>query len=182
MSEKQARDIEDCGDSLITIIRSDGPIASFKSLLLNCHLHTLPRVDLNSSLTACVSYLRYLNSLACSVSKSDDVNRRLAQVWIHIHFENDVNDLKESEKNGLPLNRRRQAIPTIVRDSILRAFHGNQFVPQKTRSRLFEWSMPLGRALVESCYLHGTWLILLASEDLANQMYAHLSSMEWLYR
>ncbi|OQD76716.1 hypothetical protein PENANT_c125G07499 [Penicillium antarcticum] len=132
MSAKQARDVEDCGDSLITIIRSDGPIASFKSLLLNCHLHTLPRVDLNSSLAAYVSYLRYLNSLTCSVSKSDDMNRRLAQIWIHIHFENHVNDLKESEKNGLPLNRQRRAIPTIARDSILQAFHGNQFVPQKT--------------------------------------------------
>ncbi|KAJ5959162.1 uncharacterized protein N7479_006312, partial [Penicillium vulpinum] len=89
ISAKQARDVEDCGNSLITIIRSDGPIASFKSLLLNCHLYTLPRVNLTSSLT------------------------------IYIYFENHINDLKESENNGIPLNRQQRAIPTIARDSIL---------------------------------------------------------------
>lgn len=181
MSAKQARDVEDCGDSLITIIRSDGPIASFKSLLLNRHLHTLPRVDLTSSLAACVSYLRYLNSLTCSVSKSDDMNRRLAQIWIHIHFENHVNDLKESEKNGLPLNRQRRAIPTIARDSILQAFHGNQFVPQKTDRDYLSDQCRWGERWWKAATCMGLGVILLASEDLANQMYAHLCPMEWLY-
>ncbi|KAI2766561.1 hypothetical protein CBS147339_8462 [Penicillium roqueforti] len=170
MSVKQARDVEDCGDSLITIIRSDGPIASFKSLLLNCHLYTLPRVDLNSSLAACVSYLRYLNSLTSSISKSDDMNRRLAQIWIHIHFENHVNDLKESEKNGLPLNRQRRAIPTIARDSILQAFHGNQFVPQKTDRDYLSDQCRWGERWWKAATCMGLGVILLASEDLANQI------------
>ncbi|KAJ6035553.1 hypothetical protein N7460_009728 [Penicillium canescens] len=173
MSEKQARDVEDCGDSLITIIQSDGPIAAFKPLLVNCHLHTLPSVDmygLNSSLTACVAYLRYLNSVTGSVSKSDDVNRRLAQIWIHIHFENLVNDLKESEKNGLPLNRQRRAIPTIARDSILQAFHGSPFVPQKKDRDFLSDQCRWGERWWKVATCMGLGVILLASEDLANQI------------
>lgn len=79
ISKRQARDVEDYSNSLITIMRS-GQIAVLKSLLVDCYLYTLPSVDmfdLNSSLTACVAYLRYLNSVTGIVSKSDDVNRRL---------------------------------------------------------------------------------------------------------
>jgi hypothetical protein len=183
MSERQARDVEDCGGSLITIMRS-GQIAALKSLLVDCHLHTLPSVDmfdLNSSLTACVAYLRYLNSVTGSVSKSDDVNRRLAQIWIHIHFENHANDLKESEKNGHPLNRKGRAIPTIARDSILQAFHGSQFVPQKADRDFLSDQCRWGERWWKVATCMGLGVILLASEDLANQMYAHSYSTEWLF-
>ncbi|KAJ5766655.1 uncharacterized protein N7511_004271 [Penicillium nucicola] len=182
MSKRQARDVEDCGDSLTTIMRS-GQIA-LKSLLVNCHLHTLPSVDmfdLNSSLTACVAYLRYLNSVTGSVSKSDDVNRRLAQIWIHIHFENHANDLEESEKNGHPLDRKGRAIPTIARDSILQAFHGSQFVPQKADRDFLSDQCRWGERWWKVATCVGLGVILLASEDLANQMYAHLYSTEWLF-
>ncbi|CAG8316502.1 unnamed protein product [Penicillium camemberti] len=172
LSERQARDVEDCGDSLITIMRS-GQIAALKSLLVDCHLHTLPSVDmfdLNSSLAACVAYLRYLNSVTGSVSKSDDVNRRLAQIWIHIHFENHANDLKESEKNGHPLNRKGRAIPTIARDSILQAFHGSQFVPQKADRDFLSDQCRWGERWWKVATCVGLGVILLASEDLANQI------------
>ncbi|KAI3276409.1 hypothetical protein DTO003C3_10208 [Penicillium roqueforti] len=172
MSERQARDVEDCGNSLITIMRS-GQIAALKSLLVDCHLHTLPSVDmfdLNSSLTACVAYLRYLNSVTGTVSKSDDVNRRLAQIWIHIHFENHANDLKESEKNGHPLNRKGRAIPTIARDSILQAFHGSQFVPQKADRDFLSDQCRWGERWWKVATCMGLGVILLASEDLANQI------------
>jgi hypothetical protein len=184
MSEKQARDVEDCGDSLITTIQSVGLIFAFKSLLVNCHLHTVPRVDmygLNSSLAACITYMRYLNSVTGSVSKPNDVNRRLAQIWIHIHFENHVNDLKEIEKNGLPLDRQRRAISTIARDSILQAFYGNQFVPQKTDRDFLSDQCRWGERWWKVATCMGLGVILLASEDLANQMYAHSCSMELLY-
>jgi hypothetical protein len=58
----------------------------------------MPSLDsygLNPSLTACVAYLRYMNSVAGSTSKPDEVRRRLAQIWIYIHFQNHVNNLEK---------------------------------------------------------------------------------------
>jgi hypothetical protein len=180
LSEKQARVVKDCGDSLMPNGRSNGAIAALKSLLVTCHMHTLPSVDiydLNSSLTACVAYLRYLKSVAGLVSKSEDVNRRLVQIGIHIHFENHVNYLKESEKNGLPLNRQHRTISTIARDSILQALHGAQFVPQKADRDFLSDQCRWGERWWKVATCAGIGVVLLASEDSANQMYAYSCSM-----
>ncbi len=83
LSQKQALDVQNCCGGLVTNLRSKGSIATLKSLLVNCHRHALPSLDshdLNSSLTACVVYLKYLNSVAGSTSKPDDVHRRFAQI------------------------------------------------------------------------------------------------------
>jgi hypothetical protein len=65
LSEKQAQDVKDCGDSLITHLLSESSIAVSKSIKVN---HRLPQLlddgtnDLNWSMSACVAYLKYLNS------------------------------------------------------------------------------------------------------------------------
>lgn len=124
-----------------------------------------------------MAYLGYLNSIIGSVSSLDDVRRRLAQIWLHIHFENYINDLEESEKNGLPLNRQRRAISTIARDSILQAFHGYLFSPRKADRDSLSDQCRWGERWWKVATCVGLGVVLLASEDLANQMYAHSCSM-----
>jgi hypothetical protein len=179
LSKKQAQKVKNCGDSLIANIQPECPIPALKAFSVNCHLHTLPSIDTNgpnSSLRACVTYLSYLNSIAGSRSRSNDVNRRLAQIWIYVHFENHVNDLMESEKNGLPLNRKGRTISTIARDSILQAFHGAQYVPQKAGRDFLSNQCRWGERWWKVAACMGLGVILLASDDLANQMYAHSCS------
>jgi hypothetical protein len=86
---------------------------------------------LNLSLAASGAYLRYLSSVTDSGLKPESVNCRLAQIWINVHLENHINDLKKSEKNGLPLNRQRRAIPTIARDYVLQLFIGANLCRKK---------------------------------------------------
>ncbi|KAJ5178970.1 hypothetical protein N7492_002180 [Penicillium capsulatum] len=176
LSQKQAREIKDCGDELVTNIQSNHSIASLKSLLVNCQLHALPNFgshDLKTSLTACVAYLSYLSSIDFSASKAKNLNRRLAQIWIHIHFENHINDLKESEENGFPLNRQGRTISTIARDSVLMAFHGCPFVPQKASRDFLSDQCRWGERWWKVATCMGLGVVLLASEALANQMYIH---------
>jgi hypothetical protein len=179
LSQKQARDVKNCCGGLITGLRSKDSIATLKSLLVSCHRHALPSrdsYDLNSSLTACVAYLRYLNSVAGPTSKPDDVHRRLAQIWIHIHFETHVNDLEKSETDGLPLNRRGRTISTIARDSILKAIHGPQFTPKKADRDFLSDQCRWGERWWKVATCIGLGVVLLASEDLANQMCVHSCS------
>ena len=173
LSRKQAGEVKNCCDSLVTNLRSDGPIATLESLLVNCHLRALPSVDsynLNSSLTACVAYLRYLNSVAGSTSKPDVVNRRLAQIWIYIHFDNHVNDLEKSERDGLSLNRRGRAISTVARDSILQVYHGSQFMPRKADRDFLSDQCRWGERWWKVATCIGLGVVLFASEDLLDQM------------
>ncbi|KAJ5152433.1 hypothetical protein N7492_009713 [Penicillium capsulatum] len=173
LSQQQARDVKNCCDDLVTNLQSKGLIATSKSLLVDCHLYALPSLDsydLNSSLTACVAYLRYLNSVAGSTSKPGHIQRRLAQIWIYIHFENYVNDLQKCETDGLPLNRRGRAISTIARDSILQATHESQFMPQKADRGFLSDQCRWGERWWKVATCMGLGVVLLASEDLANQI------------
>ena len=176
LSQKQARDVEACCGGLVTDLRTKGSIAASKNLSVNFQPHALPNLDSydsKSSLTACVAYLRYLNSVASSNLEPGDVHRRLAQIWIHIHFENHVNDLDRSETNGLPLNRRGRAISTIARDSILQATYGSQFIPQKADRDFLSDQCRWGERWWKVASCIGLGVVLLASEASANSLYAH---------
>jgi hypothetical protein len=101
------------------------------------------------------------------------VHRQFAQIWIHIHFDNYVNDLKESETNGVPLKRQHRAISTVARDSILQALHGRQFSPRKADRDFLSDQCRWGERWWKVATGMGLGAILLTSQDFANQMYAY---------
>ncbi|KAJ6027957.1 hypothetical protein N7540_003533 [Penicillium herquei] len=173
LSLDQARRIENCCNCLVADLRSNDPGAALDLYSINCHLDALFRVDLYSlkpSLAACVAYLRYLNSVGRSTAKPDDLNRRLAQIWMHIHFENHVNDLKKNEAKGVPINRRGRQASTIARDSILQAFYGSQFRPQKADRDFLSDQCRWGERWWKVATFLGLSVVLLASDDLINHM------------
>ncbi|KAJ5640275.1 uncharacterized protein N7484_008137 [Penicillium longicatenatum] len=173
LSHNQARRIENCCNCLVTDLLSNDPSVALKFYTVNCHLDALPRVDLyvlDSSLTACVAYLRYLNSVGVSTAKPDDLNRRLAQIWIHIHFENYVNDLKKNEAEGVPINRRGRAVSTIARDSILQAVYGSQFMPQKADRDFLSDQCRWGERWWKVATFLGLGVVLLANDHFVNHI------------
>jgi hypothetical protein len=137
----QAKCVKRCGDGLNSSMVSEDFLVGLRTILLNYHQHPLPCIDaskFDSSRTACVTYYRYLNSILRSASKIDDVRRRFAQIWLHIHFENYINELREREKDCLlAVNRQGRQISTIAQDSILRSIYGNQYPPQKKNRDAF---------------------------------------------
>ncbi|KAJ5646730.1 hypothetical protein N7490_003102 [Penicillium lividum] len=173
LTDSQARNIKNCGDDLVKSMRSEEAVTNLKYLLVECHQNALLSVDsdsFDSSLTACVVYLSYTNSITGSSSYLNDVRRRLAQVWLHIHFENMINYLATSEKNGFPMKRNGRSISTIARDSILQAIHGHQFSPRKTDRDLLSDQCRWGERWWKVATCIGLGVLLLASEDLANQI------------
>lgn len=178
MSKKQARAVRDCGDSLITNLRSKSSIAASESILIKVNYH-LPRLlDNNTSaydwsVSACVAYLKYVYSADHSTSLLGDISRRFSQIWIHIHFENNINVLKEREKNGVPINRQHRALSTVARDSILQAFHRKQFSPRKADRDFLSDQCRWGERWLKIAASMGLGVILLTSKEFATQMYAH---------
>lgn len=163
---------------MVINLRSEGSIAASKSISIKVN-YRLPYLldngtnDCDWSVSACVVYLKYLDSANHSTSPLGDVLRRFAQIWIHIHFENYVNDLKEREKNGVPVNRQHRAISTVARDSILQAFHGKQFSPRKADRDFLSDQCRWGERWLKIAASMGLGVILLTSQDFANQMYAY---------
>lgn len=178
LSTEQAQYVKCCGDGLNSSMLSKVFLIELRAVLLRCHQHPLPSIDaskLDSTLTACVAYYRYLNSIPRSASKIDDVYRRFAQIWLHIYFEYYINELREREKDCLlEVRRQGRQISTVARDSILRGIYGNQYSPQKKDRDAFSDQCRWGNRWWRVARCVGLGVVLLANEDLAKQMYAQL--------
>ncbi|KAJ5216812.1 hypothetical protein N7468_009820 [Penicillium chermesinum] len=173
LTESQSQEIKNCGDDLLKAMQSEGVVTKLKLLLAECHMHTLLDVDsnrFNSSVTACVTYLACINSITGSGSNFNAVRRRIAQVCLHIHFENLINSLKTSEKKGFPIRRNGRSISTIARDSILQALHGHPFFPRKTDRDILSDQCRWGERWWKMATCIGLGVLILATDDLASQI------------
>lgn len=137
------------------------------------HALGIPLPNFESNKAAYVAYFKALE-FGFGVKNNSDSHsyalfRRIIKVWLHLFFQQYVQELEREEAAGAVIERNKRQITTVARDSILAEIYGSQYTgQQRYRNKHLDherWGHRWWR--ITSC--NGIGVVLLASKGFAEK-------------
>ena len=139
------------------------------------HALGIPLPSFESNKAACVTYYK---ALEFGFGPKKDANslpyllsRRVMQIWQHLFFDKYVEDLKREEAAGSVIERNGRQLKTVARDSILADVYGSEYRQQQRYRAKHQEHERWGHRWWRIASCDGTGVVLLASKELAENMY-----------
>lgn len=139
------------------------------------HALGIPLPNFESNKAACVAYFKALE-FGFGPKKDDNslpylLSRRVMQIWQHLFFHGHVEDLKKEETAGSVIERNGRQLKTVARDSILADVYGSEYRQQQRYRAKHQEHERWGHRWWRIASCNGMGVVLLASKELAENMY-----------